>query len=169
MSLCMVLVLDCMTVFALADRNGTLGNLTWALDEEGTLTISGTGIMPDFGWNASDAWLSVKEDIRKVIIKEGVESIGRAAFYGCPCLQYVTMPHSIKSIGHSAFRDCCKLEIARIPMGVTYIGIGAFYECKLLTEIEIPDGVISIDNNAFFFCFLSLLRRVRRVGRQCGR
>ncbi len=152
MVLCMALVLGCMDVAALADKSGTLGELTWTLDQKGTLTISGTGIMPDFNLDSSDAWRSVKDDIYNVVIEEGVESIGYDAFYDCPNLRNVTMPNSIKSIGHFAFCDCLLLQGAKIPRGVTYIGECAFCRCMFLEKIEIPYGVTKIDNEAFFGC-----------------
>lgn len=40
---------------------GTCGkNLTWTLDDNGTLTISGTGDMKDYGWIFGKApWASI--------------------------------------------------------------------------------------------------------------
>ena len=74
--------------------SGYCGNgLTWKLDEEGTLTISGTGEMQNYssyGWYDNsvdiDKWDSSPwrgETIKKIIIEAGVKSIGDHAFYDC--------------------------------------------------------------------------------------
>ena len=109
--LCMALVLGCMDVAALADKSGTLGELTWTLDQKGTLTISGIGIMPDYDYNYSASWLSVKDDIYNVVIEEGVESIGYGAFYDCEELKSIIIPKSVKKIHKDAFKGCKNLKI----------------------------------------------------------
>lgn len=125
---------------------GNLGdNLTWVLDDEGTLTISGTGNMKNYAgkpWNYAE----------KVIIEDGVTSIGGKAFENCKELTEITLPDGITSIGDSAFSSCTGLTEITIPDSVTIIGSSAFSSCKGLTEITIPDGVTSIGSSAFDRC-----------------
>ncbi len=100
----LVMALVLLSGGAAAETSGICGDhLTWVLDNDGSLTISGTGEMYDF---TSAPWeLSMK----KVIIEEGVTSIGDTAFAKCPELVDVTLPNSITVIGDSVFYDCISL------------------------------------------------------------
>ena len=57
---------------AAASHSGTCGdNLTWIIDSEGTLTISGTGAIPDFATSSNPSgapWYSLRNSIKKVVI-----------------------------------------------------------------------------------------------------
>lgn len=139
-------------VTASAAASGTCGdNLTWTLDDEGTLTISGTGKMWNWWINRNSPWYS-NTNIKKVEIKQGVTSIGGYAFQDCRSLTSVRMPDSVTSIGDEAFRDCRNLISISIPDSVTSIGSWAFEYCDSLTSISIPDSVTSIRSGAFGSC-----------------
>ena len=88
-----------------AATSGTCGeNLTWTLDDAGTLTISGTGEMTD--WSEGDApWYKNRTKITTVVIGSGVTSVGSYAFYGCTNLTDVTIPEGVESIGQNAFEN----------------------------------------------------------------
>ena len=88
---------------------GTCGeNLTWKYDSEGTLTISGTGEMPDYDGNAP--WSNYTyASIYSIIVEDGVTSIGESAFCVCRQLQTVTIPESMMKIGKYAFDACSSL------------------------------------------------------------
>jgi len=129
---------------------GTCGdNLTWELKREsGTLTISGTGDM----WNYTvfdTPWSSFSKDITKVVIGNGVTSIGNGAFAFCYSLTSVNIPDSVTSIGGGAFESCASLTSVDIPDSVTSIGGWAFCYCTSLTDVVIGDGVTSIGSDAF--------------------
>ena len=123
-------------------KSGTCGaegdgsNLTWTLDSEGLLTISGSGAMYDYynyvPWDGSR--------IKSVEITEGVTSIGNKAFSRCTSLTSVTIPDSVTSIGGDAFWDCTSLTSVTIPNSVTSIGYGAFSYCTSLTGIWVAEG-----------------------------
>ncbi len=139
---------------AKAATSGTCGdNLTWTLDDEGTLTISGTGKMTNYSTSSSNRspWY-YNTSIKKVVIQDGVTSIGSCAFYNCSSLTEITIPEGVTSIGSSAFEDCSSLTEITIPEGVTSIGSWAFSGCASLTEITIPEGVTSISSSAFRGC-----------------
>ncbi len=140
------------TKSATVTASGTCGdNLTWELTDDGTLTISGTGAMTNYSYS-SDPWYSNCSSITKVIINNGVTSIGNNAFYGCSSLTDITIPDSVTSIGIFAFGCCSSLTDITIPDSVTSIGNGAFSLCSRLTSITIPDGVTSIGNYTFDCC-----------------
>ena len=128
------------------------GNLTWKLYEDGTLTISGTGAMKDYNADDNLSPAYNNSDVKKIVIEDGVTSIGDAAFYGCSSLTSITIPDGVTSIGESAFSDCSSLTSITIPDSVTSIGNNAFDSCSSLTSITIPDGVTSIEGSAFYNC-----------------
>ena len=113
------------------DYSGSCGeNLTWTYDPETkTLTITGTGDMTDWPDGSEAPWAEFADEIEKVVIEEGVTSIG-----------------------DNAFKDCTSLTEAEIPDTVTEIGNSAFEGCESLTEIEIPENVETIGENAFKGC-----------------
>ena len=134
--------------------SGTCGeDLTWTLDSEGTLTISGTGAMTNYYYYSSAPWYSNRSSIVSVVIGDGVTSIGDSAFEGCSSLTSVTIPDSVQSIGGSAFYNCSGLTSVTIPDGVQSIGGSAFYNCSRLTSVTIPDSVQSIGGSAFYSCY----------------
>ena len=127
-------------------------NLTWTLDADGTLTISGTGAMKDYNAadNLSPAYMN--SDVKKVVIEDGVTSIGELAFFKCSNLTNITIPDSVTCIEYAAFHGCSSLSSITIPNSVTSIGVYAFVICSSLTSITIPDGVTSIGYGAFSEC-----------------
>ena len=133
--------------------SGTCGdNLTWKLDDEGTLTISGKGAMTEWVNIDSAPWKTYSNTINKVVIQPGVTSIGKNAFSLCTNLESITIPKSVTSIGWGAFQECGSLKSITIPEGVTSIERSVFYECSSLTSITIPKSVTSIGWSAFQGC-----------------
>ena len=127
-------------------------NVTWVLDDAGTLTISGTGEMADFGYVEHSPWYERRKDIEKVIIENGIVTIGNMSFAQCTSLINVTMPNTITRIGEGTFQGCEKLVEIDIPNSVTDIGSGAFWSCRGLVNITIPDNVTEIKINTFNDC-----------------
>lgn len=184
-----VLRLDIAAAAADADSNSCGEDLTWTLDD-GTLTISGTGKMTDYGV-VKAPWSENKKSVKKVIIRDGVTYIGGSAFYGCKNLTDITIPDSVEGIGNYAFSACSSLESIHIPNSVTridefafescsslkdinipnrleYIDYGTFESCTSLESITIPDSVLSIGDRAFVACrnlkCISFPDRVRSIG-----
>lgn len=132
-------------------KNTFGGHLVCQLDEEGTLTITGEGEMPDF--NEHDRpWHNVRDQIKKVVVQQGVTSIGVNAFSGCTNLTDITIPESITSIGGSSFSDCSSLVSIEIPQNVKRIDHNVFWKCSSLENINIPDGTTDIGSQAFYYC-----------------
>lgn len=132
--------------------SGTCGdNLTWTI-EDGTLTITGTGAMNDYDGASKLSPFRDVTDITKVVISEGVTSIGNQAFAGCKNLKSIEIPKEITSIGNYAFLGCRSLESVEIPEGVTSIGFYAFSTCTSLKSVVIPKELKSIGNDAFYNC-----------------
>jgi len=115
---------------------GDGSNLTWTLDSDGVLTISGSGDMHGYGPSGAP-WHG---RVKSAVIAEGVTSIGGFAFYDCTSLTSVTIPDSVTSIGANAFFDCTSLTSVTIPDSVTSIGVGAFASCTSLTGIWVAES-----------------------------
>ena len=130
---------------------GDGSNLTWTLDSDGVLTISGSGDMYDY-YSSSAPWHGSSSRVKSAVIAEGVTSIGEYAFYDCRSLTSVTIPDSVTSIGREAFYKCESLTSVTIPDSVTLIDNGAFQGCTSLTSVTIPDSVTSIGKEAFSYC-----------------
>ena len=125
----------------------------WSFDEStSTLTILGDGNMTDFDYNAHAPWYEIRENIKNVIISDGVLSIGKCAFYDCRNLVSVTIPHSVNHIGQSAFGNCVSLSAVDIPESVSGIDSWAFESCHSLTSIVLPDSVRYTGNSVFYDC-----------------
>lgn len=134
-------------------QSGTCGkNLTWTLDDDGTLIISGNGAMKNYFRFNSVPWYHCRASITKVVIKDGVTTIGYCAFFDCERLTSIIIPDSITMIGGFAFSDCESLPSIKIPDSVTTIGADAFYACKKLTSVIIPSSVKAIGRWAFYNC-----------------
>ena len=131
---------------------GNEESVSWTLDSNGLLTISGTGKMGDYSVFAYVPWNNQKQDIKKVVIGEGVTSICKFAFDGCSSISSITIPDSVTSIGDVVFYGCSSLSSITIPDSVTSIGDSAFEECTSLSSITIPDSVTSIGDFAFEGC-----------------
>ena len=135
--------------------SGTCGaqgdNLAWSLDSDGTLTISGTGEMHDY-YQQKKPWSDYNEQIKTVIVKSGVKSIGNYAFRECGDLTKVDIADTVRSIGNYAFRDCSVLSSVVLRNGITSIGDYAFQFCWVLTDITLPASLISIGEGAFSGC-----------------
>jgi len=143
-------------VFA-EEKTGVCGdNLTWILDDEGTLTISGTGEMYNFELVYYDMpfpegyytcpW-DYRELVKKVVIEDGVTSIGSNAFNCLDRITEVILPDSLKSIGDFAFATCSSLQDISIPSSVDEFGEGVFADTPFLKkEFNENDGGLYIND-----------------------
>lgn len=173
--------------------SGTCGGaLTWKLDSKGTLTISGTGAMTDYTKSGVAPWNKDCEEIRFVVIENGVttigeyafenctllesvvisdsvEKIGKYAFSGCSALKRISLPDSIAQIGDYAFR-ASGLEAVKIPEGVTLLGEGMFARCPNLQTVELPSTLQTIREIAFIGSGLNkiiLPENLKYIGYEC--
>ena len=149
----MLLLAPATQLRANAAETGTCGeNLTWTLDDAGTLTISGTGAMDDYIYYAATPWYSHREAIKSVVLENGITNIGEHAFNDCENLSSITIPDSVTGIGQRAFAACESLTSITIPEGVTAIYFDTFLSCKSLSSITLPVSVTRIAEWAFAGC-----------------
>lgn len=125
----------------------------------GTLTFSGEGAMENYQTMHFVApWKEISNQIKKIVIENGVTSIGSNAFYQCSDMQAtldLSDAKALTSIGNNAFYGCKKLTGSlEIPDSVTEIGAEAFLDCNNLSgNFELPEGLQSVGNDAFYNCY----------------
>ncbi|MBQ9946126.1 MAG: leucine-rich repeat protein [Clostridia bacterium] len=137
---------------ASAAENGIWGeNLTWTLDDEGVLTVSGTGEMASSTEAEPFPWEAHSDLIKKIVISDGVTSIAEDAFYRCETVTDLTVSKDVKIINSYAFSHCSSLVNVRIPENSSLINIAAssFAQCTSLEYIFIPVSVTRIGASAF--------------------
>ena len=144
-------VFTALPVMANADDSGSCGpTVTYTLNAEGKLTISGTGETYDY--NITSSPFDSNAQITSVVIEPGVTSIGQYLFYACSNLSSVRIPASVQNISTGAFMNCEALEYVMIPDGVSSIAQAAFMNCTSLMYAGIPKTVTSIGASAFGSC-----------------
>ncbi len=132
-----------------------------------TLTISGTGAMPDFNFpegNLAPWWnyealgmltsfgnFKLEGELKKVVIKDGVTNVSNYALFFLPAATQVTLPDSVTRIGRYGIALCSKLTGMSIPKGVTEIGDFGLAGDGL-TAITLPDGLQTLGRGAFDAC-----------------
>lgn len=140
-----------MDLLANAENSGTCGpNLRWLLTDNGVLIISGKGEMNDYSFDNRSP--RSKSDIKRIIIGDGVTTIGSSAFDNCSNLTSVAIPNSVTEIGFRAFYHCSSLTSVTIPNSVTTIGSEAFSGCTNLQKVHIGNSVKAIGEYAFNNC-----------------
>lgn len=156
--------------------------LTYNLTEDGTLTINGSGSMKHYDYDSSGdiptvdtPWFEQKDNIKKVVVEDGVTGLSPHSFYRCKNLEEVRLPADINkldtcvfaycenlktinipenctSIGRVAFQGCMSLEEITLPETLRYLNQGAFQGCTSLKTIVIPNGIKSIIRDTFWYC-----------------
>ncbi len=160
--------------FGTAATSGNFGEndcLHWEVSTGGfggkTLTISGTGAMPDFDFpngNLAPWWnyealgmltsfgnFKLEGELKKVVIKDGVTNVSNYALFFLPAATQITLPESVTSIGRYGIALCSKLTGMSIPKGVTEIGDFGLAGDGL-TAITLPDGLQTLGRGAFDAC-----------------
>ena len=142
--------------------SGSCGkNATWELYKDGTLYIKGTGAMQDYNWNYNETTKIVttgapwhdshSASVKKLVVEDGITSIGNDAFSDCESLVSAELAEGITSIGDGAFTGCYDLEKINIPNSVTSIGYDAFDSCWTLPSLELPSGLSKLESSAVSF------------------
>ncbi len=132
--------------------------VTWTLDEDGLLTISGAGEMTDYSYElygATSPWRASEETmlrVRSLVVENGVSSVGSESFMACGNLESVQIADSVEKIGVHAFSGCSSLRELNLGGGVRRIEGRAFFGCTALNSLTIPDSVTTIGPSAFHGC-----------------
>ena len=138
---------------AAAQNSGNTGPLRWEYNAgTNTLSITGTGAMPNYAFTDDQPWKAFRSGIKTVIIGDNVTTIGELAFAACKALQNVTLGSRVQTIEVSAFGTCWALQSISFPASVTTIGKEAFLNCRVLQSVSFSDGLTTIGKLAFGSC-----------------
>ncbi len=141
--LTLVLALLALTPAAIADA----ADYTYTVNEDGTATLT--------GYTGKDTRLTLPAELDG----HAVTAIGDEAFAeefnAKKGLAKVVVPDGVTSIGNNAFRYCMHLRTVVLPEGLLSIGSSAFVWCEELTSINLPDSVTALGEGAFSSCFNS--------------
>lgn len=140
-----------------------------------TLTISGTGAMPDFdfpngnlapwwnykalgmikagigGLNLNGIKIDPIGDLKKIVIQDGVTNVSNYALFFLPAATQITLPESVTSIGRYGIALCSKLNGISLPKAVTAIGDFGLAG-NSFTAVSLPDGLQTLGRGAFDAC-----------------
>lgn len=132
-----------------------------------TLTISGTGAMPDFNFpegNLAPWWnyealgmltsfgnFKLEGELKKVVIKDGVTNVSNYALFFLAAATQITLPESVTSIGRYGIALCSKLNGISLPRAVTAIGDFGLAG-NSFTAVSLPDGLQALGRGAFDAC-----------------
>ena len=153
-SIWLIALMGLITAFGAAAQNsGNTGPLRWEYNAgTNTLSITGTGAMPNYAFTDDQPWKAFRSEIKTVIIGDNVTTIGKHAFAACKALQNVTLGSRVQTIEVSAFGTCWALQSITLPASVTTIGKHAFLNCRVLQNVSFSDGLTTIGEGAFSDC-----------------
>ncbi len=106
--------------------------VSWTLDKNGVLTISGTGAIPD---QDGSPWYSYRNSIKHIVIEEGITYIGKNAFNDLRNYQTVVIPQGVTAIGKYAFQFGQGMHTIYIPKSLNYVAYCAFNYCWSLSTV----------------------------------
>lgn len=170
LAVAMLLALMPTAAFAADDEPATSGDcgkdgstVKWSFDTTtGTLTISGEGEMAEFERYSDRPWYNQKDNIKKLVVENGVTTISEEAFYMCTELTEADMSKalSLKTIGESAFANCSQLKTVKLPQDgvLKTIGYNAFSwfnntsYAPIIEKIVIPASVENLGDFVFDGC-----------------
>lgn len=156
-------------------ENGSCGMyVDYALTDDGVLTLTGSGTTSNYGYPAQVPWFEHRNEIKKVIVGEGISCIGSYLMASLPNeeltfslpsslrvlgsyvfyasnVREIALPASLEKIETGAFTKC-PLQHVKLPQSLTVIEKEAFKECEALTEIVLPASLESMGNYAFSYC-----------------
>ena len=153
--------------------SGSLGkNITWTLegssDSGYTIRISGSGDTPDYDYISDIPWYSHINEIKSVVVEEGITGLGKSSFYKSTSIQSVKLADSVRSIGEMCFFRNGSLEKIELGNGLTSIGEAAF-SVSNLKKVSLPIGITHIESDTFYGCkqLESInLEHVKSIGRR---
>ena len=118
--LCLAMLISYVPMTAYAASSGACGDgVNWTLTDDGVLTISGSGVIPDYRFVNQRPYYSITSQIKEIVIESGVTAIGNLAFSGCENLKKLTIKGDITRIGARAFAQCSAIT------EITYCGVNA--------------------------------------------
>ena len=123
-------------------------NVSWRLDENGTdtytLTLSGSGKMADYLAGSVRPWNSYASKITKLIVEDGVSSVGSRTCYNFKVLTDISLADTVTDIGEFSFSGCSALVSVDLS-NVTSIRANALRDDRALSDIRLSRDLKVID------------------------
>ena len=126
--------------------------LTWLFEENGTLSIFGAGMLPDYKDGQDRPWQEYADQVTALVVDDGITTIGEGAFKYCDAMTAIALPSSVTAIETAAFYSAMSLAAIDIPEGVLRIGDEAFLHCDTLTRVDLPKGLQELGRGVFSYC-----------------
>lgn len=138
-------------------------NVRWRIDDQGTLTISGSGKVVYQPWPWDEYPKTENRDtVKRIVVEEGITELSVGALFHLPNAVSVELPQSLTSISGDVFWQCYSLKDVTIPAQVSYLHPQAFRECTSLTNIKVDganpflrsyDGAVFSKDMRSLICF----------------
>ena len=139
-------------------------DMAWSFDAAtGTLTITGTGEMKDYDYYGEGyderPWGDYLQDIKTVVIEEGITSVTYNAFEDATQLSSVFLSSTIEDIRSGAFKNCLSLTQIELPTALRDIDNDAF-ERSGLVRVHLPENYEVYDDGCAPFAGCSYLQEI---------
>lgn len=131
---------------------GTTGTVNYKLTSDGLLFFSGTGATDDYSNANKLPYYSYMNQIKKVVVEEGVTHLGTRLFYGASAMESISIADSVTSIGEACFRQCASLKTVTLPDDLATLSRVAFYSCAGLEDVDLGETVTVLGDKAFNGC-----------------
>ncbi len=123
-------------------------NIKWSFDN-GVLTVWGSGEMKDYQKTDKRPWDEHIDDAKKLVIKDGITSVGDWSFARFNGLEEIEFPNTINLIGERAFYGCQGVDYINLSDSIKVIEDGAFNSCKEAVRVKLPKTLEKIGDSAF--------------------
>ena len=151
-AMALALMISCVSIVSAEGTEiagGKVNNrITWSLDDQGKLTITGTGAMPDYKYEQTP-WAAYQNQILTVEIGDGITSVGKNSFRDCAMLTSAFLPEGLTKISQYGFSHCDRLAQVWLPSTLKTLEANTFDYCYSLVSIDLPDGLQTIGGSAF--------------------
>lgn len=128
--------------------SGMWGPISWSVTD-GVLTLTGRGALPAQTSSETPGYAAYASQVTRVVVSEGITSLGDAAFYNFYELQSVQLPSTLTSLGSGVFAGCYSLGSINLPAKLSTVGSYAFQNCAF-QNVVLPASLTSLDATAFY-------------------
>lgn len=120
----------------------------WSFSD-GVLTVWKDALENNYDSQAERPWERYSKDTKKLVIKEGITSVGDWSFAKFDKLEEIEFPSTLENIGERAFYNCSSVSYINLPQGLKTIENGAFNSCVGAVRITLPESLEKIGDSAF--------------------
>ncbi len=100
--------------------------VNWVFYSDGLLVLSGEGATPSYNSSKPAPWVDYRGQITKIVVEEGITSVGNQAFAQCTVVEEIVFADSVETIGGNTCIKDKALKTVTFGSGLTSIGRFAF-------------------------------------------